>query len=490
MQLSGIRSIATNAGYLIAARVLTNLVRAVYVVVLARYLGPELYGLFAYGQSWYLAFLPLPLLGLGFILGREAGRDREHGGRLAQRTLTLQLVATVAATVACATAGWIADPEPAARPLLLIFALALAGRSVSIWVQQAFAAFEQSKYSLHQERLFRPAEVAIGVAVLMAGGGVVGVAAVHAALWWLQAVRGVVLVHRRITPLRLVWEWPTLARLVAQGLPIGLHTIFVAWLLQGTLVLYRHAAGLGAGLGADGGGDLGQLALAIQALLLLNVAAVSVSLSALPVLSRAVARADGNDRRFAEEALRVGLIAGAMAGMAATTAGPWVVQTLLGERYVLAGELLGPAMWLLTAFAWGNGLSAVLIARSASRGLLLSGLAGAVTLTLSLPPLVSNAGALGAVLATGAGAGVWALSSVVFVVRSGKLDLLRGVVWPGAAVLLAVGIYVTLRSVGDWSALLGGGAILTAALFVLGILAPPARLLAGAAALMRGRPPR
>ena len=160
------------------------------------------------------------------------------------------------------------------------------------------------------------------------------------------------------------------------------------------------------------------------------------------------------------------------------------------ERYVLAGELLGPALWLLTAFAWGNGLSAVLIARSASRGLLLSGLAGAVTLTLSLPPLVSNAGALGAVLATGAGAGVWALSSVVFVMRSGALDLLRGVVWPGAAVLLAVGTYVTLRSVGDWSALLGGGAILTVALFGLGILAPPARLLADARALLRGRPPR
>ena len=58
-----------------------------------------------------------------------------------------------------------------------------------------------------------------------------------------------------------------------------------------------------------------------------------------------------------------------------------------------------------------------------------------------------------------------------------------------AAVLLAVGTYVTLRSVGDWSALLGGGAILTVALFVLGILAPPARLLAGAGALLRGRRP-
>ena len=41
-----------------SVRMLTTLMRAFYVVILARYLGPEMFGLFAYGQSWYIAFLP------------------------------------------------------------------------------------------------------------------------------------------------------------------------------------------------------------------------------------------------------------------------------------------------------------------------------------------------------------------------------------------------------------------------------------------------
>ncbi len=312
---------------------------------------------------------------------------------MACRTLTLQSLATVIAALLCAVAGWFADAEPAARPLLLIFSLALAGRSLSIWSQQAFTAFESSKYWLHQERIFRPAEVAVGIAVLVAGGGVLAVAAVHAIAWWAQAFRGLALVHGRITPLKLDWDRPALTRLLVQGLPIGLHTIFVVWLMQGTLVLYRHVAGAGA--------DLGQLALAIQVLALLSLVAGAVSMAALPVLSRTVTRQDGKDRQFAEEALRMGLIAGAVAGLAGLTAGPWLVQLLFGGRYELAGELLGVALWILTPLVWGNGLSAVLIARGAFRGLPVSGFAGAAALTLTLLALVPSLGAYGALLATG-----------------------------------------------------------------------------------------
>jgi O-antigen/teichoic acid export membrane protein len=479
VQFSGIRSIAKNAGYLIAAQLLTKLARAIYVVVLARFLGPDLYGLFAYGQSWYLAFLSLPLLGLGFILSREVGRDRSLGGRVAGRTLTLQFLATIVAAVLCGVAGWFADNEPAARPLLLVFSLALAGRSLSIWTRQAFNAFEVSKYTLRLERVFRPIEVVIGIAVLFAGGGAVGVAAVHAVTWWIQAFGGLVIVHRRLTPLRPVWDWPSLARLLVQGLPIGLHTIFVAWLTQGTLVLYRHLAEAA---------DLGQLALAIQALAILSVVAGSVSMAALPVLSRTVARRDGKDRQFAEETLRAGFVVGAVAGLAGMTVGPWLVDLALGERYLLAGQLLGPALWLLAPLTWGNGLSAVLVARGAFRGLPLCGLAGAASLTLTLPALVPGLGALGALLATGIGTGAWALCSAVYLLLTGALDLRRSVLQPGVAVALAVGAYFALQPAGAWATLLGSWAVLLCALFALGVIASPARLLDAARAALPGRP--
>ncbi|MCK5360124.1 MAG: oligosaccharide flippase family protein, partial [Gammaproteobacteria bacterium] len=72
----GIRSILANTAYLSFARSLTGIVRIVYAVLLARYLGAEAYGFFNYGLSWYLIFIPLAALGLDSVLIREIGRDR------------------------------------------------------------------------------------------------------------------------------------------------------------------------------------------------------------------------------------------------------------------------------------------------------------------------------------------------------------------------------------------------------------------------------
>ena len=249
MKYSGIRSIAKNAAYLLAARGLTYVVRAVYVVALARYLGPEVYGLFAYGQAWYLAFLPLTALGLEVILSREVGRDRERGARVVAQTLALRIVAVVVTAAACGLAGWFANAEPAARQLLLIFSLALAGRGLAVWTEQTFTAYEVSRYALRQEAVFRPFEVVLGLGMLVAGAGAAGVAAVHALVWWLQALRGMALVHRRLVPVRPNWTWGGLARLLVQGLPLGLSLLFSSWLLLGPLVLFRHVAGTEAAWG-------------------------------------------------------------------------------------------------------------------------------------------------------------------------------------------------------------------------------------------------
>ena len=56
--MPSVSSIIRNASAILSARVFNRILKAAYIVVLARYLGPELYGLFTYGQAWYLAFLP------------------------------------------------------------------------------------------------------------------------------------------------------------------------------------------------------------------------------------------------------------------------------------------------------------------------------------------------------------------------------------------------------------------------------------------------
>ena len=56
---AGIRSIARNAMFLASTQVIKIVTKIVYVVIVARLLGPELYALLAYSHAWYLAFLPI-----------------------------------------------------------------------------------------------------------------------------------------------------------------------------------------------------------------------------------------------------------------------------------------------------------------------------------------------------------------------------------------------------------------------------------------------
>ena len=436
LKSSGIRSISSNAGHLARARVFTQIVRGIYVLVLARRLGPEAYGLFAYGQSWYLAFLPLAILGLGAILSREVGRKREKGAEVVGQTLALQLFLALAGALICGLAGWFAETAIATRLLLVVFSLALAGRSFAVWAEQVFVAFEESRYAFRQEALFRPLEAVVGLSVLAAGGGVIAVTAVHALVWWLQAARGLLIVHHRLVPVKAKWEWRNLLRIGCQGSLVCLSALFSSWLLQGPLILYRHVAGTE--------NSLGQVALAIQVLVLTCTIPLSISNVSLPVLSRAVARQDGKDVQFMEGMLRISIFLGAAAGLLGMGIGPFLTRTLLGGSYGGTGQLLGPALWLLAPLTAGAAAGQVLIARGRLVPLSLSALTGALVLTLSLPPLAAATGPLGAVLAAGAGMSVRALSLVLLLNRARMLDLGLAVLRPGLAALLALGTYLGL----------------------------------------------
>lgn len=466
LKFSGIKSIAVNAGYLTAARVLPQVLRIFYVIVLARYLGPEIYGLLAYGQSWYMAFFPMTVLGLGVVLIREVGRDRGRGAAVVEQTLAVRIVLSIAAAVVCGFIGWTLDDDPTARRLLLVFSLALAGRGLATWAENVFSAYEVSRHTLRQEAVFRPLEVALGLLVLALGGGAIAVAGVHAAVWWAQAARGWLIVRASVVPARPRCGWDRVAPLLAQGLPLFVSALFFTWLLQGPLVLFRHIA--------DNEHDLGQLALAMQAFFALCAVPWSISLSALPVLSRATVRQDGKDVLFASAMARIAILFGALAGLSAMALGPWLVDSLFGGRYVLAGRLLGPALWLLVPMAAGTAAAQVLVAQGRLISQALCAIAGAGVMTALMFALKATMGPGGALVAAGAGLSIWALSLIAALAHGSALKLGHSVLRPGTAALLALAVYLGLMLLGaaTWQAFVAALVALASVAAALRVVAP------------------
>ncbi|ESQ12149.1 MAG: hypothetical protein N838_08970 [Thiohalocapsa sp. PB-PSB1] len=94
---------------------------------------------------------------------------------------------------------------------------------------------------LRQELIFRPQEIVLGVLVLTAGGGLLGLALTHCAVSTAQAISGLLLVHRRFRRLTLDWRIDVEAiGLLRQGLMVRLSPVLRNAMLAGTVILFRQ----------------------------------------------------------------------------------------------------------------------------------------------------------------------------------------------------------------------------------------------------------
>ena len=119
MELRGLKSILKNASFLLGGRLITIISRGIYAIVLARTLGPEIYGLFNYAMSWYLVFLPLVVLGLEEYLSREIGKNRQKGERIVSTSYSLRLILMFSVAIICAITGWFVEDNENIKILLL-----------------------------------------------------------------------------------------------------------------------------------------------------------------------------------------------------------------------------------------------------------------------------------------------------------------------------------------------------------------------------------
>lgn len=464
MSRSGIKSIAVNAAYLTTARLLTSAARAVYAIALAKVLGAELYGLFNYGLSWYLVFLPISVFGLNALLIREIGRDREQAGTLVGQTLTLRSISSFTVAVASGALAWFVETEPTLRLLIAIFSVALFGRGLALWVQTIFKAHEASGFVLAQEAVFRLLEVVIGIGLLLGGVGVLGLAALHAAIWVVQGLSGLALIRRYLVDVRAIWDPIVVKSLLRRGAPFVVGSFLTGWLAQGPILMYRHSEGVGVGLG--------ELALALQAFFILGAALNEFGNAALPVLARSVARGDGKTDYFIRTALRAGLLMGGAAAIAGMALGPWLIDGLFGPGYALTASLLPWTLLLIGPYFMMTSLTSMVVAHGRYDVIVGYSAGGAAAFTLCFPLLVGAFGLKGVVMAIGIGQVVVIAGQILILRRYHSVRFLGIIARALLAVTGAMFVSWVCAVTNQWGMLLAGLLSLSILTIILGVIHP------------------
>jgi len=459
----GIRSIARNAFFLMGSHWVNIAIRLCYVVFLARWLGPELYGLFNYAMSWYLVMLPLAGLGLGIIMGREIPRNPDRRSDVLSGTFSLRVISSAFCALLCALSGLLLEENPEARRVLLVFSTALMGGSIASWASSAFTAFESSQYILIFHSIFRFAELLFSVTCILLGGGLLGLSLIHSLSWWAEAIFSLLWIKRSISAVTFRMRKKELANYFSRGLLLGIFALSYAFVLQGPLILYRYTAGLGP--------DLGQLALAMQALILLASLPGFLTAGALPVLSRSILRGDGKARFFTESTIRVTIIAGTALGLTGLAVLPWFVEKIFGPSYGNAGSLLGWTLWFLVPVAVNTMIRGVFQARGEYAVPTLFSLAGASVLLLVIYPAISLMGPAGVIGALGLALLVETAGLVKAARQAVHLDIRTTFLKPFLTALAAAVVFL-LGSEYPVAALPASMAVLLAGTVFLRLLSP------------------
>ncbi len=389
------KSIATNASFLISAQLIVRILRGFYIVLLVRYLGPELYGVFQYVQNWFVTFTPLTLFGIGALLSREIGKDRQNGQQIVTTTFIIRLMSGIALTLAALGLGLITEPDGDIRHLMVILAGLLLMRALVNWVKEIFVAYEKTQYHLVQVTLSNIFQIGLGLAIMAKGGGLDALALAYIAALFAEFLISFIFINRRIIKMQLDINLAKIKTIIRHGLPIGLTVALNRWMIFGPTIIGRYAF--------DYKSSLGQLSVILLLLFFASLVIDAILHAALPVLSRSLEQQKQGSSNFINITLSLSIPLATCLSLITLTYNQAIIATLFGADYQAAGDILDYAVWLLLPYIWMTTIAQIFILKEDSLRLTFWTLLGVLWMAGLLPLLVMKFDLIGAIYAMAVG---------------------------------------------------------------------------------------
>jgi O-antigen/teichoic acid export membrane protein len=240
------------------------------------------------------------------------------------------------------------------------------------------------------------------------------------------------------------------------AIPFLAGSLFSTWELQGAIILFQNHAG--------GGPVTGSFALSMQIMIILSGLFISITIAAMPALSRSAKRGDQKDLLFLDTFIRALFLLCAAVAIAGVVLGPILIPLIFGERYMLTAQLIGPALWCLLPFSVAATLTVFTIARGHYYISPACHLSGVAVLTLSMSTLVDQLGPLGGIVSAGLGMSTSSVCLIIIALIRNWIVAGKTLIYPLLCVASMLATYALLAPVSIWLAF-------TACLLVLFVLA-------------------
>ena len=147
---SGFRKYFANTSWLMGERILRMGVSLFVGIYVARYLGPERYGLLSYANSFVGIFLALATLGLDEVVVRELLKTPEQREKILGTSFLLKLIGTLLMWVAIFAAVPFTENDLQTNILIIIIAFGAVFQAFNV-IDLNFQAKVKSKYVVHSQ---------------------------------------------------------------------------------------------------------------------------------------------------------------------------------------------------------------------------------------------------------------------------------------------------------------------------------------------------
>lgn len=386
-----LRAFAVNVGWL-AADKLTRLFVAVFISAwIARYLGPERYGLLAYALTLVSMFQALSVLGLDNLVVRDIAAASVRAHVVLGTAMRLRALGAAGAYIALgATVAFLHGHDPTTAGVILLAGLAVLFQItdvIDLWFQSQL----QSRRTVVAKMLSYLTTAAFKVCLIMAGSSLTWFAAAGAVEAALTALSLGVSYQLFRTDQRWTWD-PALARqLLRQSWPLLISGLSVFLYMRVSVIVLREQAG---------NAEVGLYSVGATLSEMWYFIPMTIFSSVAPIIARK--RAEGGEayRRTLRQIFS-GMWALAFAVAALNIIGASTfVNLLYGHQYTKSAEVFAIHALTFIPVCIGVVQSVWLINEGRSKIALLQAIAGAGTaLALNLL-LTSRYGAHGAAIAT------------------------------------------------------------------------------------------
>lgn len=464
---SQVRTVAKNSLVPMGASLLIQVINFALALVVLRVLGPENNGRYAFAVTVWFFWSAVTEFGLNILVTREVARKRTEANRFLVNSALLRVALTVVSIVPliglmAAFATW-SDLTTDTTAAILVLWLSLFPFNIAGALSNMFFAFERFEYPTAIEICTALVNVALQIAVLVAGRGIVGLAAVSIATNVFTLLVMYVLVRRLLFIPRIQFDRALLRWMFFESYPLMMNNLLANLFFKVDVFLLKPLAG---------DTVLGYYNASYKFVNALNFIPSKFTLAIFPLLSRASNNSLDATRRAMLVAVKLLLWIAVPITVATVLIAPQLILVFAGAAYLPdSGIALQWLIWFLPFSFVNSVVHYVLIALNEQRFLtraFLIGLAFNIAANLlAIPPLTYRGAALVTVLSE------VALLIPFFYALRRHFDSLPvlDVIWrPAVAGALMGGVIFMVLPINMMLALVVASLVYGLALFLLGAI--------------------